>query len=78
MRSGKSLFKGQQFTAAVIPCAVRWYLPFPISYCDLERMLADRGVAFDHTITFRWIQAYAPDWTSASAHTRSRRPALGG
>ncbi len=24
-------------------------------------MLADRGVAVDHTTIFRWIQAYAPE-----------------
>jgi transposase-like protein len=30
---------------------VRWYLQFPI-YRDLERMLADRGVAVDHTTMY--------------------------
>ncbi|WP_445503454.1 IS6 family transposase [Microvirga sp. G4-2] len=39
--------------------AVRWYLQFPISYRDLERMFSDRGVQVDHTTLFRWIQAYA-------------------
>ncbi|MCM8735324.1 IS6 family transposase [Azospirillum sp. A1-3] len=61
MRSGKSPFKGRQFTAEVILWAVRWYLQFPISYRDLERMLADRGVTVDHTTLYRWIQAYAPE-----------------
>jgi transposase-like protein len=28
---------------------VRWYLQFPLSYRDLERMLADHGVLVDHT-----------------------------
>ena len=54
-------FKGRQFTAEVILWAVRWYLMFPISYRDLELMLADRGVDVKHTTIFRWIQAYAPD-----------------
>jgi transposase-like protein len=49
------------FTAEVILWAVRWYLMFPISYRDLELMLADRGVDVDHTTVFRWIQAYAPE-----------------
>jgi transposase-like protein len=48
-RSRKHPFKGRQFTAEVILWAVRWYQQFPISYRDLERMLADRGVAVDHT-----------------------------
>jgi transposase-like protein len=33
-----------------------WYLQFPISYRDLEALLADRGVAVDHTTLYRWIQ----------------------
>lgn len=57
----KNPFKGRQFTAEIILWAVRWYLQFPISYRDLERMFADRGVKVDHTTRFRWIQAYAPE-----------------
>jgi transposase-like protein len=60
-RSKTHPFQGRQFTAAVILWAVRWYLQFPISYRELERMLADRGVSVDHTTLFRWIQAYAPE-----------------
>jgi transposase, IS6 family len=54
-------FKGRQFTAEVILWAVRWYLMFPVSYRDLELMLADRGVTVDHTTIFRWIHAYAEE-----------------
>ena len=60
-QSNKNPFKGRQFTAEIILWAVRWYLMFPISYRDLELMLADRGVDVDHTTLFRWIQAYAPE-----------------
>ncbi|MBO1910611.1 IS6 family transposase [Microvirga sp. 3-52] len=62
MKTGKkNPFKGRQFTAEIILWAVRWYLQFPISYRDLERMLSDRGVQVDHTTLFRWIQAYAQE-----------------
>jgi transposase-like protein len=54
-------FKGRQFTAEVILGAVRWYLMFPVSYRDLELMLADRGVEVAHTTVFRWTQSYAPE-----------------
>jgi transposase, IS6 family len=40
---------------------VRWYLQFPISYRDLERMLADRGVSVDHVSLYRWVQRFAPE-----------------
>jgi len=62
MRSKRNPFKGRQFTSDVILWAVRWYLQFPISYRDLECMLADRGVSVDHTTLYRWIQAYAPEF----------------
>src|ERR671928_1157722 len=54
-------FKGRQFTAEVILWAVRWYLMFPISYRDLELMLADRGVEVDHTTMYRRVQRSAPE-----------------
>jgi transposase-like protein len=57
--AGVADFKGRHFTGEVILWAVRWYLMFPVSYRDLELMLADRGVEVDHTTIFRWIQAYA-------------------
>ncbi|WP_328702793.1 IS6 family transposase [Belnapia mucosa] len=58
MRPDQS-FKGRQFTAEVILWAVRWYLMFPVSYRDLELMLADRSVEIAHTTIFRWVQTYA-------------------
>ena len=60
-QKSKNPFKGRQFTAELILRAVRWYLQFPISYRDLERMPADRGIQVDPTTLFRWIQAYAPE-----------------
>ncbi len=33
----------------------------PLSYHDLERMLADRGVAVDHTTLYRRVQRFAPE-----------------
>ena len=52
-------FRGFRFPAEVILWAVRWYLQFPISYRDLERMLTDRGVAVDHTTMYRRVQRFA-------------------
>jgi transposase, IS6 family len=57
----KNPFRGRQFTAEVILWAVRWYMQFPISYRDLKRMFANRGVQVDHTTLSRWIQVYAPE-----------------
>jgi transposase-like protein len=54
-------FRGCRFPAEVILGAVRWYLRFPLSYRDLERLLVDRGVAVDHVSLYRWVQRFAPE-----------------
>jgi IS6 family transposase len=54
-------FRGFRFPAEVILWAVRWYLRFPVSYRDLELMLADRGVTVDHTTMYRRVQRFAPE-----------------
>lgn len=39
---------------------VRWYLRFPLSYRNLEEMMAERGLAVDHSTIARWVLKYAP------------------
>jgi transposase-like protein len=40
---------------------VRWYLRYALSYRDLEEMMKERGLSVDHTMIYRWVQAYAPE-----------------
>src|SRR3546814_3130345 len=54
-------FKGRHCQGDVILWAVRWYGRYPISYRDLEEMLAERGISVDHTTIYRWVQCYAPE-----------------
>src|SRR3546814_7089684 len=43
-------FKWRHFQGDVILWAVRWYCRYPISYRDLEEMLAERGIrSEEHT-----------------------------
>ena len=63
-------FKGRQFTAEVILWAVRWYLMFPISYRDLELMLADRGIVARRGA----IVVFVVVWSSATSKSTSRGP----
>jgi transposase-like protein len=53
-------FKLRRFHALVILQCVRWYCKYTISYRQLEEMMAERGVAVDHTTIWRWIQRYDP------------------
>src|SRR3546814_10936607 len=54
-------FKWRHFQGDVILWAVRWYCRYPISYRDLEEMLAERGISVDHTTIYRWVPCYAPE-----------------
>ncbi len=55
-------FKWRHFQAEIILLCVRWYLRYPLSYRDLEEMMAERGLHVDHTTIYRWIQHYALNW----------------
>ncbi|MEI5682778.1 MULTISPECIES: IS6 family transposase [unclassified Mesorhizobium] len=54
------MFKGRQFDQSVILLCVRWYLAYSLSLRDLEEMMAERGIAVDHTTIHRWTVCYAP------------------
>jgi hypothetical protein len=64
--------RGFRFPAEVILWVVRWYLQFPLSYREFERMLADRGLAVDHTTMCRWSSASRRSSRSAGAGTCGR------
>ena len=54
-------FKWRHFAPELIVLCVRWYCRYGVSYRDLEEMMAERGVAVDHTTLYRWVQRYAPE-----------------
>lgn len=53
-------FKGTQYQKSVILFAVFFYLRYPVSYRDLEKIMAKRGVKVDHATLNRWVVKYAP------------------
>jgi len=44
----------------VIVLAVRWYLRFGLSYCDVEELLAEPGIDVDYVTVHRWVQRFTP------------------
>ena len=52
--------KGSHFAHEVILWGVRWYVAYPMSYRQLEEMMGERGVEFDHSTLNRWVVKYAP------------------
>ncbi|MFV0293786.1 MAG: IS6 family transposase [Paracoccus sp. (in: a-proteobacteria)] len=53
-------FTWGQYPKSVILSAVFFYLRYPISYRDLEEIMAERGVEVGHLTLNRWIVRYAP------------------
>jgi transposase-like protein len=51
---------GRHFRDEIIVLCLRWYLRYPLSYRDLEEMMAERGLALDHSTIARWVLRYAP------------------
>lgn len=40
---------------------LRWYVRYPLSYRDLEKIMVERGLHVDHTTIYRWVHRYAPE-----------------
>ncbi len=68
-------FKGAHYPKSVILHAVFFYVRYAVSYRDLEEILAERGVAVDHTTLNRWVVKYSPE--IATNAQRQKRKLVG-
>jgi transposase, IS6 family len=59
--SPPALFKWRHFLPEIILLNVRWYCRYALSYRNLEKMMAERGVEVDHSTINRWVLKYAPE-----------------
>ena len=50
----RRVFERLHYPIEVILVCVRWYVAYPLSLRDLEEMMAERGVAVDHSTIHRW------------------------
>src|SRR3954447_25909686 len=60
-RNRPALIKGRHFEAEIIVLCVRWYLRYPLSFRQLEEIMAERNLSVDHVTIWRWVQRYAPE-----------------
>jgi transposase-like protein len=61
-----------QFPAEFIQHAVWLYLRFTLSYCDVEELLAERGIETSYETVRRWVLKFgsaSPTTASAAAET---------
>jgi transposase-like protein len=67
-------FSGHRFEKDIILVCVRWYLAYPLSYRNLQEMMAERGVQVDHTNIYRWVQKFAPQLEAEFRRLCSKHP----
>ena len=53
-------FKGCHYPKSVVLYAGAFYLRYPVSYRDLEEIMAERGVDIDHATLNRWVVGFSP------------------
>jgi len=68
-------FKGRHFPKDIILMAVRWYVAYPLSYRNIEELMAERNVKLDHSIVQKWVVHYARQLES---EFRKRKKMTGG
>ncbi len=66
-------FRGAHYPKDAILYAVYFYVRYGVSYRDLEEILEERGVHFDHSTLNRWVIRYSP--MIAEAAKKSKRTA---
>lgn len=48
-----------------------WGLAYPLSYCQIEELLEERGADVDHSTVQKWIIYYVPQLKQAFRKRRS-------
>ena len=66
------VLKRLHYPLEVILTCVRWYVAYPLSLRHLEEMMAERGIAVDHSTVHRWAIKLLP--VLEKAFRRCKRP----
>ena len=53
-------FAGKHFPKDIILMTVRWYVAYPLSYRNIEELMAERHVTVDHATLNRWVIEFSP------------------
>ena len=64
-------YSGYRFPADIIQRAVWMYLPFTLSFRDVEELLAERGIEVSYESIRRWVLTFGP---AIARRLRARRP----
>ncbi|PHM51657.1 IS6 family transposase [Xenorhabdus hominickii] len=56
----RKTFKRLHYPTDIIAQCIRWYLAYALSLRNLEEMMAERGIAVDHSTLSRWVHRLVP------------------
>ncbi|MGE4686765.1 IS6 family transposase [Yersinia enterocolitica] len=56
----RNAFSRLHYPVDIIAQCVRWYLAYALSLRNLEEMMAERGIAVDHSTLHRWVIRLVP------------------
>ena len=68
----RGVLKRLHYPLDVMLLCVRWYAAYPLSFRNLEEMMAERGVEVDHATVHRWALKILP--VLAQVFRRRKRP----
>jgi transposase-like protein len=54
------VLKRLHYPLEIMLVCVRWYVAYPLSLRNLEEMMAERGIAVDHSTVHRWAIKLLP------------------
>jgi putative transposase len=74
MKTTASLYRGHRFPAAIVSHCVWLYLRFPLSYRDVEEMMAEHGVVVSYETIRAWCEKFGRHYAK---QIRARRGRLG-
>ena len=57
-----ALFGRAHFNHLIIILCVRWYIIYKLSYRDVAKTMAERGVDMSHAAILRWVQRLVPEF----------------
>ena len=66
-------YRGCHFPGAVISHAVWLYLRFPLSFRDVEELLAERGIRVSYEMVRCWVAKFGPQFTVRRGSSGSLR-----
>ena len=66
-------YRGCHFPGPVIAHAVWLYLRFPLSFRDVEELLAGRGIQISYETIRRWVAKFGPCYAAELRKREARR-----